>query len=161
MLDRLLDDDPKPDCQPGDQPTDVREPPKSRGQVLKELKQSVARDLENLLNTRWRASGWPEDLGELDLSLVSYGIPDVTGTDLGTLRRGGQFVRVIEEVIGRFEPRFRAVKVEVLDNTEPLDRTLRFRIDAMLEVEPAPEPVSFDSVVQTTTGNVRVIRGTR
>ena len=44
VLDRLMD------CEP-DNP---REAPKSRHQILRELKQSVRRDLENLLNTRWR-----------------------------------------------------------------------------------------------------------
>jgi len=150
VLDRLLDDE----------PATTREPVKSRGQVLRELKQSVARDLQNLLNTRCRCLSWPEDLGELRRSLVNYGIPDVTGADLGTLHRGETFVRVVEEVIRRLEPRFRTAKVEVLDNAEPLDRTLRFRIDALLAVEPVPEPVTFDSVMQPVTGNVEVTRAT-
>jgi type VI secretion system protein ImpF len=44
----------------------------------------------------------------------------------------------------------------MLDNAEPLDRTLRFRIDATLYAEPAPEPVVFDSSLQPATGDVHV-----
>ena len=44
VFDRLLDDE----------PDNSRETAASRRQVLRELKQSVGRDLENLLNTRQR-----------------------------------------------------------------------------------------------------------
>lgn len=146
VLDRLIDE----------QPRATREPVKTRNQVLRELKQSLRRDLENLLNTRWRCTSWPENLDELELSLVNYGIPDITGADLGSARRRQDFRRIVERVIRHFEPRFKSVKVEMLDNAEPLDRTLRFRIDALLYAEPAPEPVMFDSALQPTTGNFEV-----
>ena len=70
LLDRLIDEE----------PDDSREPPKSRSQLLRELKQSIRRDLENLLNTRQRCRSWPENFDELTVSLVSYGIPDMAGT---------------------------------------------------------------------------------
>lgn len=146
VLDRLLDDDP-----------DVnREAPKSRSQLLRELKESVRRDLENLLNTRWRCASWPSDLKQLEHSLVNYGIPDFTGANLGVAQNREGFRRIIENVIRRFEPRFKSVRVELLNNAEPLDRTLRFRIDALLHVEPAPEPVAFDSSLEPTTANFEV-----
>ena len=74
VLDRLLDDHPE----------QRQELPKARHQVLRELKQSVRRDLENLLNTRWRCVSWPPNLDELELSLVNYGIPDFTGVNMGS-----------------------------------------------------------------------------
>jgi len=150
VLDRLLDDE--PDRQ--------QEPVKSRNQVLRDLKQSVRRDLENLLNTRWRCEELPQDLRELELSLVNYGLPDISGPTLGYARQREQFRELLENVIRHFEPRLRNVAVEMLDNVEPLDRTLRFRINAMLLAEPAPEPVMFDSALQPVTGNVEV-KGTR
>lgn len=149
VLDRLLDED----------PGTRREGPKTRAQMLRALKQSVRRDLENLLNTRRRCKGWPPDLEELDRSLVDYGIPDITGASLSSAHSRQQFAEILQRVIRRYEPRFQSVKVQLLENADPLDRTLRFRIDAMLIAEPAPEPVVFDSAVQPTTGNVEV-RGT-
>ena len=146
VLDRLLDDEPE----------NSRETPKSRNQVLRELKQSVRRDLEALLNTRWRCVNWPPDLDDLDVSLVNYGIPDFTGASMSTLGSREQLRRVIEQVIRRFEPRFKTVKVKLLDNADPADRTLRLRIDALLYAEPAPEPVVFDSQLEPTSGNFDV-----
>jgi type VI secretion system protein ImpF len=146
LLDRLLDDD----------PAATRDAPRARSQVLSELKQSVRRDLENLLNSRWRCEALPDDQDELPLSLVNYGIPDITGASLGSAANREQFRQVIERVIRHFEPRFQQVTVEMLENAEPLDRALRFRIEALLYAEPAPEPVVFDSALQPATGNVEV-----
>lgn len=146
VLDRLLDDEPE----------NSREAPKSRNQILRELKHSVRRDLEALLNTRWRCVNWPPDLDALDVSLVNYGIPDFTGAAMNTVGARDQLRRVIEQVIRKFEPRFKTVKVKLLENSDQADRTLRLRIDALLYAEPAPEPVVFDSQLEPTSGNFAV-----
>jgi type VI secretion system protein ImpF len=146
VLDRLLDDD----------PTVTRETVKTRTQVLRELRQSLRRDLENLLNTRWRCASWPEDLEELEHSLVNYGIPDISGADLGSAQSRDEFAQIVERVLESYEPRFKSVRVTMLPNSGLLDRTLRFRIEALLYAEPAPEPVSFDSTMEPLTGNVEV-----
>jgi len=146
ILDRLLDDEP-------DNP---REPPRNRHQILRELKQSVRRDLQNLLNSRWRCVEWPPDLDHLDTSLVNYGIPDFTGIQFSAARAREQLRRTIEAVVQRFEPRFQRVRVELLSSQDSIDRRIRFRIDALLYAEPAPEPVVFDTIVETTTGDFEV-----
>jgi len=146
VLDRLLDEEPEVQ----------REPPRTRNQLLRELKQAVRRDLENLLNTRRRCLGWPANLTELQRSLVNYGIPDFMGANLAAAEGRQQFCQAFEEVIRTYESRFKEVKVHLLDNGDPLDRTLRFRIDALLRAEPAPEPVVFDSAVEPGTGTIQV-----
>jgi type VI secretion system protein ImpF len=146
VLDRLLDDDPGVS----------REPPASQHQVLRELKQSVRRDLENLLNTRVRPLTWPPHLQELEQSLLNYGLPDFTGTSLSSNRDREEFCRMVEAVLRQFEPRLQRVSVQPLSNAEPLDRTFRLRIDALLRAEPAPEPVQFESVVRPVTGDFEV-----
>ncbi|HYT92063.1 MAG TPA: type VI secretion system baseplate subunit TssE [Gemmataceae bacterium] len=146
VLDRLLDDDP-----------DVnREAPKTRHQVLRDLKQAVRRDLENLLNTRRRCRGWPAGLKELEKSLVNYGIPDFTGARMSTAEDRDDFRRALETVLRTYESRFKSVKVLLLENTDESDRTLRFRIDGLLVADPAPEPVVFDSALEPTTGGFQV-----
>jgi len=90
---------------------------------------------------------------------VNYGIPDITGADLASTGQRERFRQIMERVIQHFEPRFKKVSIEMLDNIDPADRTLRFRIDALLHAEPAPEPVVFDSAMQPSTGNVEVKRG--
>ena len=147
ILDRLIDTEPQVS----------RETPKSRSQVLRELKDSVRRDLENLLNTRWRSFSWPPNLDELDISVVNYGIPDFTGANMSLASEREELRRTLEKIIKRFEPRFKTVKVSIVKNKDEFDRTLRFRIDALLYAEPAPEPVVFDSQLQpaATTFEVR------
>jgi type VI secretion system protein ImpF len=146
VLDRLIDHE--PDLS--------REAAKSRHQVLRELKESVRRDLEDLLNTRQRWPTWPAHLTELKYSLVNYGVPDFTGAGMGAAKDLQEVGRALQAVIQQQEPRFKRVKVALLDNAEPLDRTLRFRIDALLLVDPAPEPVVFDSSLSPGTGSFEV-----
>ncbi len=146
VLDRLLDHE----------PGNSREAPRSRHQVLRELKSAVRRDLENLLNTRLRFVTWPPHLNELEHSLVNYGIPDVAAASLGNARHREAFRRTLEEVVRRFESRFKTVSITLLEPEDLAERTLKFRIDALLRVEPAPEPVVFHSAVEPATGDVSI-----
>jgi type VI secretion system protein ImpF len=139
-----------------DDPGNTREPPTSRRQVLRELKQSVSRDLENLLNTRQRCQEWPPALSELGLSVVNYGIPDFTGVNMSVPSERERLRGVIQRVIEQFEPRFSAVRVKLLENMEAFDRTLRFKIEGLLQVDPAPEPVVFESQLEPATSTFEV-----
>ena len=160
VLDRLIDDN----------PSVRREAPRSRSVSLKELKESVRRDLQNLLNTRIRCVPWPAALKELKYSLVNYGIPDQTGASVGSSKDREQLCRDIENVVKRYggaiqirngapevgERRLMKVRVKLVDPTESIDRTIRFQIDAVLKAEPAPEPIQFDSTLRLTTGTFEV-----
>ncbi len=133
---------------------------KSPGQALRDLKQAVRRDLENLLNTRWRCKSWPPELPELDCSLVNYGIPDFSGANLGASAAREEFRRIVERAIRDYEPRFvrGKVKVTVIPNRDSYDRTLRFRIDAVLRAEPVPEPVMFNTALEPASSTFTVAR---
>lgn len=146
VLDRLIDDDPG-----------VRiETPRARTQVLRELKLAVRRDLENLLNTRRRAVSIPPGYTELKCSLLTYGLADFSGSGPGGGKERDAFCRSIEAVIRQHEPRFLTVVVELVSAADPTDRTLRFRIDAVLRADPVPEPVVFDSTMEPSTGTFAV-----
>jgi type VI secretion system protein ImpF len=147
VLDRLLDSN--PDLE--------RDPPKARGQHLRDLRDSVRRDLENLLNTRQRCRGWPGGLVELGRSLVNYGIPDFTGAELAATERQNEFRAAVEEVIRNFEPRFVSVAVKMVNSGDKLDRTLRFRIEALMYADPAPEPIVFDSFLDPGSRSFAVL----
>jgi type VI secretion system protein ImpF len=131
------------------------------GQSVREVKQSIRRDLENLLNTRWRCSVWPPTLNELDKSVVNYGIPDFSGAGFGALTRRQDFRKIIEQAIRTFEPRLKNVRVELIESDEPLDRVLRFRINAVLPMKPAPETVVFDSSLEPISSSFQVKGSTR
>lgn len=142
LIDRLLDD----------RPHVVR----PHAQEVADLRKVVRREIEALLNTRRRCLSPPSGLDELETSLVNYGIPDFTGLGLGSEARREQFRAAIEEVLRRYEPRFQQVSVLLLDNSDALDRTIRFRIDALLSAHPDPEPLVFDSELEPTTNTFNV-----
>lgn len=126
-------------------------------QSLTQLRRSVRGDVENLLNTRWRCSQWPPDLTELDDSLVNYGIPDFSGAAFGSADHRESLRQAIERAITTYEPRFARVRVVLVEGPRH-DRTLRFRIEGELRAYPHPEPVVFDSQVDTVSNHIRVQR---
>ena len=77
ILDRLIDHEPHLSI-------DVD---KSRVQYVRELRLSVKRDLENLMNTRFRMSSPPEELVSLDKSLLNYGLPDLATVNIADIAR--------------------------------------------------------------------------
>ncbi len=140
ILDRLIDGDPA-----GGPPPQV-EPERE----LAQIKASVKRDLEWLLNSRQPLFDPPGDLRHVRRSLLTFGLPDFTVANLDGTKDQELLRRAIEETVRRFEPRLESVTVR-LEVGHEFDRSLRFRIDGMLQVDPEPEPVSFDSVLQLNT----------
>ena len=144
VLDRLIDYEPEYS----------REAPASRVKNLRILKQSVRRDLEWLFNTRATAVVPPE-LKEVWSSVAVYGLPDMTTLSGRNLGDKAKLRRSVERVLETFEPRLEGVVVTV--DAEPgAGLALKFRIDGRLRVDPAPEPVSFDTLVQIGSGEFHV-----
>lgn len=141
ILDRLLDDEPEVST----------EPASTRIKNLRSLERSVARDLEALLNSRQETlQELPSEFKEVSRSLLTYGLPDFTSFSLLTQEDRLRIRRSVEDAINRFEPRLLRVRV-ALEAPREHDRGLRFRIDAFLRVDPSPEPVTFDAVLQMNT----------
>lgn len=137
-------------------PNASTEKDKSRTLILKELRESVRRDLEKLMNTRMPCNELPEDLEQLRLSTINYGIPDFSGNKLVSDREKEQYRKQIETIITFFEPRFKSVHVELNQGENKQDRSLRFRIDALLNVQPAVKPIAFDSRMEPITQNFKI-----
>jgi type VI secretion system protein ImpF len=147
VFDRLLDDD----------PGSTQEARKQRGTALGELRDALRRDLEALLNARPCSTTWPPSFAELDSSILNYGVTTITSADLSTDDNRERFRAAVERTIQRFEPRFLRVSVSLIDDAERVDRTLRFRIEALVQAKPAPEPIVFDSVLDPSTQGVTVL----
>lgn len=145
VLDRLIDYEPEL----------TREPIASRSKNLRQLKESVRRDLEWLLNTRQIAGGLPPELKEINNSVAAYGLPDFTHLSIDSPVDQKHIKREIEETVRRFEQRLEGVIVTVEAGREK-ERVLRFRIDGRLKIEPAPEPITFDTMLQLGSGQYRV-----
>ncbi len=101
VLDRLLDFEPK----------ESKEAPKSRSKSLRELKLSVRRDLEWLLNTRCYPEEVDENLEEALKSVVFFGLPDFTGVSAKSHIEQKRLTQAMETAIKNFEPRFIDLKV--------------------------------------------------
>jgi type VI secretion system protein ImpF len=54
-----------------------------------------------------------------------------------------------------FEPRLTSVQV-ALAPSQSAGRTLRFVIDALLRIDPAPEHITFDTTLELTSGEYAV-----
>ena len=146
IIDRLFDDEPE----------NSHEIEHGKHHKLKELRRSVRRDLENLMNTRYRVVEASEDYNELNSSLVNYGLPDLATINIIDLDKRKEFTSKMERILKEFEPRFKNVNVSYLDNNDNTDRTLRFRIDATLYADPSPEVVIFDSVLEPVTRSISI-----
>ena len=146
VLDRLIDLEPR----------QSQEPPIVLSTSVADLKQAVRRDLEWLLNTRCHIEAIDENLEEAPRSVAFFGLPDFTGVSVKSHLEQKRMTAAIEEAIRIFEPRFTNLKV-TLEPIENVDRQLKFRIEATLDIEPTPEPIVFDSILEPGAGGFSVI----
>ena len=149
LLDRLLDDHPE----------ESREPAWRDVQVVRVLKASLCRDLQNLLNAHRLLTTIPEAYSELKTSLLNYGLPDLQSMEVREDHDLGLLCRLIEESIQAFEPRLQGVRVRPVIDAEgkkPIDRRVRFEIEAVLVVEPLREQVLFSSSLDVASGEFAV-----
>jgi type VI secretion system protein ImpF len=145
VVDRLLDLE----------PSLAVDPPVSRSQSLRQLKISLRRDLEWLLNTRRNPEPPPEGSQELERSLYNYGLPDVAAMGIHSVTDQKRLLRMLEATVSLFEPRIAGAVVSM----EPVagnSRVLRFQIQGLLMVDPAPEKVAFDTLLELTRGEYEV-----
>lgn len=127
----------------------------TRPQSVRLLKAGLKRDLEWLLNTRRNPDEAKEAYPELKNSLFNYGLPDLTHYSISSARDMNRLAWLLEGCIGAFEPRLEGIKVLMEPLTEG-SRMLRFSIEGMLRMDPAPERVSFDTVLELTSGTYQV-----
>jgi len=145
VLDRLIDRDPKTRS----------EIPLTRPQSLRELKLALKRDLEWLLNTRKTIDPSPDSARETVRSVYHYGFADISSKSVLSTRDHSDLVREMEAAIAVFEPRLKRAKVR-MELGQGSFRTLNFVIEGLLCMDPAPEPVRFDTVLELGKGEYEV-----
>jgi type VI secretion system protein ImpF len=128
----------------------------ARGFDIRQLMDTVRRDLEDLLNTRCAMKADPEAFPEVADSIVLYGMPDMALVNAGTTSERDEIGRVVEAVIARHEPRLREVKASLVEGTDSVNqKAVNFHIQAKLAVDPSPE-VSFETVLELMSGHASV-----
>jgi type VI secretion system protein ImpF len=145
VLDRLIDLEPERGV----------EPPLTRAQSIRQLKAALRRDLEWLLNTRRVIEEAPDSFKELERSLYNYGLKDVANLYLRSPKDQESLLRGVRGAINFFEPRLMGVKV-MLESSEDEMHGIHFTIEGLLRMDPAPEPVFFDTLLESTSGEYKV-----
>ena len=149
VLDRLID------LEPGSE----TENPPSRSQSERILKRAVRRDLEWLLNTRRNHQGPDESGKEVNRSAYMYGLPDLSSLTMATSGDRNKLIKQIVAAINLFEPRLASVRLVMVETADSAKNEVRLRIEAMLRMDPSPEPISFDTVIELKSGNCRLAGG--
>jgi type VI secretion system protein ImpF len=135
------------------------EAPLTRSQSVRIMKAAVQRDLEWLLNSRRIFQEPDEALKEVNRSVYMYGLPDFSTYAVAAPGDRSRLLRQLTGAIKLFEPRLLNVRIVPLESSATGIQELRFRIEGLLAMDPAPEPVSFDTVVELRSSTCRVSGG--
>jgi type VI secretion system protein ImpF len=148
VLDRLIDNDPGTSA----------EVPLSRVQSVRAYRAGVRRDLEWLLNTRRIADEPDAGMVEVNRSVYSYGLPDFSTYSVANPKDQTRLIRFLQQTIKQFEPRLSNVRIVQLEQPDST-KTVHLRIEAMLLMDPAPEQIAFDTVMQLGSGECVIKEG--
>ena len=148
VLDRLIDEEPRL----------AGDPAMTMSDSVLLLKQSLRRDLEWLLNTRRTPQATPDACDEVRQSLWRYGLPDVSSLHRDAPDTASRLALEVEEAIELFEPRLAGARVSLAEQEEGGERRIHFVIEAMLRMDPTPERVVFDTVLDVTSNEFEVQR---
>jgi type VI secretion system protein ImpF len=133
----------------------VDEWPTTRAQSLRFFKDALRRDLEWLLNTRQPHMPEIAAYPAAKASVINYGLPDITSLGLSSASDHRTLRIAIETCLRNFEPRLTEVHV-TLQESDSADRRLRFHIEGNMDLDPAPEEISFDTVLELSSGEYKV-----
>jgi type VI secretion system protein ImpF len=142
LLDRLIDLDPQ----------NRQEAPMTRPESLRQFRLAVKRDLEWLLNTTRMPIEIPEFCEEVNKSVLFFGLPDVASISLQNPGDEQRLLRSLEESIEMFEPRLARARVTSRDPYRSTQQSITFHVEAMLMIDPAPERIAFDTVLEVSKG---------
>jgi type VI secretion system protein ImpF len=146
LLDRLIDND----------PFNRQEAPLTRPESLRQFRLSVKRDLEWLLNTTRMPIEVPEACDEIHNTILFFGLPDIASISLQNPGDEMRLRRSLESSIETFEPRLSQARVTSRDAYRTTQQAITFHVEAMLMIEPAPERIAFDTVLEVTKGSYSV-----
>jgi type VI secretion system protein ImpF len=125
------------------------------GYDVQQMIDAVRFDLEDLFNTRQSVIQVPKQYTELQNSILTYGIPDLTFFNINNKSQCQTICGMLVTLINRFEPRLRNVRATVVKGEGTADGQVRFHFEGQLAVDPAPE-VGFDTIVELSSGKTSV-----
>jgi len=127
--------------------------------ALEQLKDSVARDLEALLNTRLGVASDAFDAHpEARASILAYGLVDFAAFSLSSSEDRAAICASLKDAIERHEPRLTEVAAAFEADGGVVDR-LQFTIHARLRLGGGSEPVDFNAVLQPSSLHYTISKG--
>ena len=124
---------------------------RTQGMSIQQLREAVAADLEDLLNSRMvMLNHVIDDYVLVKKSILQFGIIDFVGLSTANPMDRDKICRSIEASISAHEPRLKHVQVEMLLDENNMG-SLCLSIQAYLNIHPLYEPVVFDALLKPTT----------
>lgn len=127
----------------------------TRASSLRVFRDSLKRDLEWLLNTRQPPIAGIDAFPLARKSVIHYGLIDTSSLSFSSANDHRRLQQAVGDCIVAYEPRLTDVRVIIADSEEKR-RRMRFHIEAQILLDPAPEPISFDTVLDLTSGEYTV-----
>jgi len=147
LIDRLVDEHPETE----------REAIPLRTLNKDQLRASIRRDLEWLLNTRTPIPASQFDRKEL--TVLDYGVPDFSSYTTTSATDQQRLARRLKRAISAFEPRLQDIRINVnpvIVNEKTLRVVIEVVIRAVVAVDTMREAVSFSTVLHAKSGTGRV-----
>ena len=126
-----------------------------RREAINRFKDSVKRDLEWLLNTRQVVDDRLPLYPEVSRSVYAYGLPDISSVNVGSVHDQNELLRRMERAIEAFDKRLTKTEI-ALEPLIGLNRVLRFSISGVVLMDPAPEEIVIDTILDPTSGEYEV-----
>jgi type VI secretion system protein ImpF len=123
--------------------------------TVRRYKDSVKRDLEWLFNTRRTFDSRIGQYPQIESSIYAYGLPDITSVNVGSVNDQRKLVDVMKESLRLFERRLTDISID-FDPIAGGNRSLQFRISGILLMDPAPEEVCIDTVLDSMSARYEV-----
>lgn len=147
LLDRLIDNDPSQTVESSSQ----------RNITFREIKKSVIRDIENLLNSKRNITPVPNACPEVKQSVFTYGLKDYSADSPNSAFFRTTLLKDIRNTLTQFEPRLKNTVI-TFETTSGKVRTINFRISGILVVDPIKEAVVFDTNFNANRGEYTIDR---
>lgn len=147
LLDRLTEE-PAPEA--GEERLSTQE------RTARQFRRAVQRDVAWLFNTRRSIVPVPEYCTELQRSVHEFGIADTTAIAIGTMEGQAALEAMLQDALERFEPRLMNPRVRIVNADQVSAPQVRFTVEAVLRMDPSPEAVVFDAVLEVARNEYEV-----
>lgn len=129
--------------------------PANRAASLRLLRESMKRDMEWLLNTRRSVIEGISEFPAANRSVLQFGLIDTSSLSFSNTLDHKRLQLAVQQCITEFEPRLQNTRVTI-EGDDLKRRQLRFHIEGQIRLDPAPEEITFDTVLDLTSGEYSV-----